>query len=179
MEIGSSTADSFKVPPKTKGKRKGRDAITPLSGLDVESLLNSQKRLKISAENAIPEFKQLLVTSESDETVEDAADQMGAIIRGLVSTSTGNAEYDRAIENMKVMRDQSIKYDLVEKYNGFLHDLKSKVAKAELGGDRREFWFQAVKQNRLGLIDSETTSTSTVTHQEAREVSTLSNTCIM
>ncbi|RDW71223.1 ATP-dependent DNA helicase II subunit 2 [Coleophoma cylindrospora] len=169
LEALVEAADVKRVPPKTKGKRKGRDTITPLSGLDIESLLNSQKRLKISAENAIPEFKQMLDNSETEETIENAADQMGVIIRGLVSKSTGNTEYDRAIENMKVMRDESIKYDLVEKYNDFLRDLKSKVAKAELNGDRREFWFQAVKQNRLGLIDDETIPTSTVSPQEARE----------
>jgi ATP-dependent DNA helicase 2 subunit 2 len=87
------------VPPRAKGKR-GKDAIVPLSGLDVDALLS--KKPKISRDNAIPEFKQMLKTTTDDKVLEDAAKQMGNIIREQISDSTGSSWYDQAIANMRV-----------------------------------------------------------------------------
>ncbi|KAL3423672.1 ku family dna [Phlyctema vagabunda] len=161
-------ADVKRVAPKVKGKRR-KEHVAPLSGLDIDSLLGREKRQRISAENAIPEFKQLLASSDSDEVLEGAIDQMASIVRTLITKSTGDSNDDRVSENMKIMRKESIAFDLVEKYNDFVSDLKSRLVKGDLGGDRREFWYKIVRGHKLGLIDKATTSTSTVSEDEVRQ----------
>jgi ATP-dependent DNA helicase 2 subunit 2 len=92
-----------KVPPKAKGKRgRGKETVKPLSGLDVEEILNQDKTLKISQENAIPDFKQMIRRSSEDSDVEDAAKQMGKIIRNMITDTTGHQGYDQALAYMRV-----------------------------------------------------------------------------
>ena len=167
------------VLPKAKGKRFRRETIKPLSGLDVDSLLAREKRQKISVENTVPEFKQMLATGYSGNNVSDAAKQISEIILSLITKSVGDSGYAQAMENMRVMREELIEFEEPEIYNDFMRDLKQRVVKDELGGDRREFWFDATRSNKLGLIDSSTTEFSDVTEKEAKEVSYSKNTLIL
>ncbi|KIW06201.1 uncharacterized protein PV09_02679 [Verruconis gallopava] len=168
-------ADVKKVPPKLKGRKRGRDIEKPLSGLDIESLLRSgdNKRVKISPENAIPEFKQLIATVDEISSLKDAVRQLSVIIQDYIRTSTGNYNYQRAIEAMRVMKEEMMEYEEPNLYNDFLRELKKKLVAGDLGGDRTEMWY-LVKVSRLGLIDSAMSELADVSPDDAKAFMTLS-----
>lgn len=157
------------VPPKTKGRKRTREAEKPLSGLDVDALLHQEKRAKISPTNAIPEFKQTLSHAENVETINDAVKQMASIIEEQIKNSLGDANYDRVVEGLGVMRDELISYEEPASYNDLLKQLKDKLLKEELGGDRGELWW-LIRRNKFGLIDRQQSDQSEVTEDEAKEV---------
>lgn len=138
----------------------------------MDALLHQEKRAKISTSNAIPEFKQTLSHAENVETIGDAVRQMATIIEDQIRNSLGDANYDRIVESLGVMRDELISYEEPTLYNDFLKQLKEKVLKEELGGDRRELWW-LLRRNKLGLIDRQQSDRSGVTEDEAKEVSYL------
>lgn len=161
-------ADVKKVPPKAKGRKRTRETEKPLSGLDVDSLLHQEKRSKISANNAIPEFKQTLAQAENIEAIKDATKQMMVIIEDQIRHSLGDANYDRVIEEMGTMRDELISYEEPTSYNDFLGQLKDKLLQEKLGGDRQELWW-LIRRNKLGLVVQRESDLSKVTEAEAKE----------
>ncbi|KAJ5748451.1 uncharacterized protein N7511_010147 [Penicillium nucicola] len=164
-----STADIKKVPPKAKGRKRQRETEKPLSGLDVDALLSLEpKRTKISAENAIPEFKQTLSRADSIDTIHDAVKQMADIIEIQIKHSLGDSNYDRVIEGLGTMREELVDYEEPIPYNDFLRRLKGKLVAEELGGDRRELWW-LVRRNKLGLIDKNIVESSDISDVEAQE----------
>lgn len=152
------------MPPRAKGKR-GKEVIVPLSGLDIEALLS--KKHKISRDNAIPEFKQMLKRAKDEPTIAEAAKQMSNIICEMVKDSTGDSWYEQAISNLRVFRHEMIEYEVPELYNDFILELKNKLNKGQLG-DRRDFWL-SWKGTKLGLIDAEDLDDSEVTEDEAAQ----------
>jgi len=158
------------VPPKAKGRNK-REAIKPLSGLDIDALLGDDKTITaISPDNAIPDFKRALNTAEQLSEIEDAAKQMGEIVRQLITDSFADSLYARAKENLGVMRWELIALEEPALYNSFVTDLKKRLLSGALGGDRRDMWLQ-IKVSRLGLIDNTQSEVSTVSREDAEEVS--------
>jgi len=168
LERLAKLADVKKVPPKTKGRKRNRQADKPLSGLDVDGLLHHEKRTKISSNNTIPEFKQALVNADNMEGVSEAVNQMGAIIKDQIRNSLGDANYDRVVEELGVMKDELISYEEPGLYNDFLRRLKKTILQNELAGDRRELWW-FIRRSNVGLIDKSMSELSNVTEQEARE----------
>lgn len=160
-------ANVKKVPPKAKGKRR-REQIKPISGLDVDSILGSEKRQKISGNNSIAEFKQMLATGEDDDVFSQAVKQLGTIIREYIKTSTGDSKYGQALENIHVMREEMINLEEPEMYNDFMWDLKKQILGDKLGDSRKDFWL-AVKEHRLGLIDSAEAPASDISKAKASE----------
>lgn len=159
------------VPPKTKGRKRLREAEKPLSGLDVDALLKQEpRRTKISAENAIPEFKQMLSRADNLDIIHDAVKQMASIIETQITHSLGDANYDRVVEGLGTMREELVDYEEPTLYNDFLGTLKGKILGEELGGDRKELWW-LIRKSKLGLIDQATSEVSKVTEDEAKEVS--------
>lgn len=163
-------ADVKKVPPKQKGRKRGRDIEKPLSGLDVEQLLGQQKRIKISADNAIPEFKQLLATTEDSGAIEEAAKQMTTIIENYIRHSTGDSGYGRATEAIRVMREELDDMEEPVLFNEFMRQLRKKILGGDLGGERREMWWR-IRANRLGLLDKKHNARSDVSEEDAKAVS--------
>lgn len=165
-------ADIKKVPAKVKGKRK-RETVKPLSNLDIDALLadSGSKRTKISPENAVPEFKQTLAASTEKSVVENAIKQMGDIIRTLIRESFADINYDRAAENLRVLREESIEYEYSLLYNDFIRQLKKEITGGELDGDRMEMWTDRIIGGKLGLITTDEAEESNVTEEEAKEVS--------
>lgn len=157
------------VPPKVKGKRGRRETTKPLSGLDVESLLNREKREKISPNNTIPEFKQMLDSPADDNVIYDAAKQMANIIRTHISNSIAGVKEQEVKADMQVFREYMIEFEMPEIWNDFIRDFKKRVIKGELGGDRRDFW-NSLRWINLGLIDKNALEISDVTEKEAKEV---------
>ncbi|CAM1505423.1 Fc.00g110600.m01.CDS01 [Cosmosporella sp. VM-42] len=160
-------ADVKKVPPKAKGKRN-REAIKPISGLDVEALLGEGDKGKIDPDNAVPDFKRALGVTEDLHEIEDAAKQMGAIIRSLITDSFGDSKYGQAMECLGVMREEINNMEEPSLYNTFARDLKKQLLSGALGGDRRDFWFK-VRWSRMGLIDQKQSEVSDVASDEADE----------
>ncbi len=140
-----------------------------MSGLDVDALLGREKRAKITTENAIAEFKQMLETAEDISSIKEAAKQMGTIIRSLITHSLGDSGYGRAIANLATMREELINMEEPDLYNNFVKDLKKRLLGGELGGDRRDMMWE-IRKARLGLIDKKASEVSDVTENEVTEV---------
>jgi ATP-dependent DNA helicase 2 subunit 2 len=170
LEEVIKTADVKKVPPKQKGRKRTRDVDKPLSGLDVEELLGREKRTKISADNAIPEFKQILSTTEDLAQIRDAVKQMSVIVQSYIRHSVGTSAYYRAVEAIRVMKEEMVDFELPDVFNDFIRDLKKKILGDELGENRGEMWYN-IRVNKLGLIDNKLSELSNVTPEEAKTVS--------
>jgi ATP-dependent DNA helicase 2 subunit 2 len=166
------------APDKITGKRKGDAAADtrPISGFDSGASIlagREKKKLKVTKENAIPEFKQILrslSTVETDEGVETAMTGMGEVICSLIKESFGDKNYDQAMENIGVMREQMIGLEMPQLYNDFLRDLKNKLNSEVLGGDRRDMWHKIRWSGKLGLITRDESETSTVSKDDAQSV---------
>lgn len=159
-------ADVKKVPPKTKGRRRYRDAEKPLSGLNVEELFEKEDRTSISANNAIPEFKQLVGTTTKLEDFQKYVQQLLVIIQDWTRDSLGDQNYGRVLEALGVMREEMIGYEEPKVYNDAIGKFKHKLSVKELGGDRRELWWK-IRVSKLGLISQEVSESSDVTREEA------------
>ena len=157
------------VPPKAKSRKRARNEVKPLSGLDVGALLGSkQKKIKLSKENAIPEFRQTLDKAESLDIIKDAAKQLSMIIESQIKDSFADQAYQSALEKLRVLREEMIETEEPGAYNDFVKILKKKLSGEELNGDRREMWWH-IKKEKLGLIPKSVSSPSNVTDDEAKE----------
>jgi len=188
--MADADADTFLVPPKARGKWK-RGAAKPESGravehqYDVDELLEAGKETaarlkqgkpKIDKDNSIPMFKQLvqqLAEADNDKGIEVVTSSMGDFVRSLIKDSMGDANYDRAIENIGELRDACVGLEVPELYNDFLRDLKSKIFSDALGKGRRYMWakLRATASGRLGLIAKSESEVSGITDEE-KQVST-------
>ena len=149
-------ADVKKVPPRARGRRSGKnkEPPKPLSDLDVGALLAQdpkRKRKRIDPPNAIAEFKQLMAAANSVSELQDACTQFQVIIFDSIRRSFGDANYGQAVESLRVMREECDELEEPAMWNEVLTELKAKVLREELGGDRTEFWFK-LRQSKTGLI---------------------------
>lgn len=103
------------------------------------------------------------------ESVNDSVEQMASIVEDQIRYSLGDANYERVVEYLGVVREEMIDYEAPEIYNRMIKSLKHKLLHGELGGDRREMWW-LLKRRELGLIDKERSEWSAVTDDEARRV---------
>jgi ATP-dependent DNA helicase 2 subunit 2 len=158
------------VPPKQKGKRR-REPEKPLSGLDVDALLRGEKRQRIDPDNAIPEFKQALAQTVELTAIREVSKQMSDIIESIIKNSPGALHYPKALECLGVLRDELVDLEEPEIFNDFLRQLKPKILGGHLGGERTDVWYR-LRVKKLGLIDSDNVENSSVTPEQAKEVST-------
>ncbi|KAL8914366.1 MAG: hypothetical protein Q9171_000996 [Xanthocarpia ochracea] len=169
-----AAADVKKVPPKVQGRRRNRNEVKPLSGLNVEALLGGdKKKAKVSAQNAIPDFKRLLDSADSIEAIRDAAHQLGNIIEARIKDSFGNIAYPRALEEIKTLREEMMEIEEPEVFNIFAKQLKRKLLSEELGGNRKDFWWE-YRKSKLGLIDNKVAAASDATEEDAKSFWALS-----
>lgn len=175
------------VAPKSKWKGGGNkrqagpissSLYKGVSGLDLLDSLyeagQARKKKRISKDNAVPEFKQIvqsLAEANEDEAIHEAVKDMERIIHSLITESMGDSNYDRALENIGVMRGQMIDLEMPELYNQFLKDLRTEIKSEALGGDRRDMWYRVRTNGRLGLITNRQSEPSKITEQEASSVS--------
>ena len=164
-----AAANVKKVPPKVQSRKRNRNEIKPLSGLDVGALLghNKSKKIKITRENPIPEFRQALDPAESEEAIRDAVKQLSVIIEAQIKDSFGDIAYGKAVEELSVMRSEMVEMEEPGLYNEFIRSLKGKLLGEELGGDRREMWYE-IRKNKLGLIEKKISNESSVDEDEAK-----------
>lgn len=159
-------ADVKKVPPKTKGRRRYRETEKPLSGLNIEELFRKEKRTRITPDNAIPEFKQMLSITDDIDAVKDVVQQMAAILEDQIRTSFGAVNYDKVLEGLGVVREEMLGLEEPALYNEALRRVKTKLDAGELGGNRTDLWYQ-IRRKKLGLINDEVSQFSTVTQADA------------
>lgn len=113
----------------------------------------------------------MLAAADELSTIEHAAKQMGMVIRSIISDSFADINYDRAAENLRVMREELINMEEPGLYNSFLRDLKKKLHAGDLNGDRREMWREKIIPGRLNLITERESEASDVTEEDAKNVS--------
>lgn len=167
-----TAADVKKVPPRTKGRRKYREAEKPLSGLNVEDLFRKEQRGQISPDNAIPEFKQMLMHPDDMDRVKAGVQQMASILQDWILNSFGEANYDRVLEGLGVIREEMLGMEEPALYNDLLRDLKKKLMAGKLGSNRTDLWYK-IRVNKLGLIADDASPSSDVTRAEADSFMTL------
>lgn len=164
------------MPPKSLSKRSYRGtraAETPRSGLDISALLStriSTNQHKISPENAIPDFRQIVDAADDVSVIENAVGQLTGIIEEWIRFSLGDGNYARALEGIGVMRRECVEMEEPGLYNRFVRGLKGKLLGGELGGERGEMWWK-IRGSRLGLVEKRVSELSEVTEEEAKEVS--------
>lgn len=170
LEALKSAADVKKVPPKVKGrgKKSRAERDKPLSGLDIDALLGNPSHIKIDPQNLIPSFKNALAASDDLASIQDAASAMGTQIRALITNSVGDASYDRALEALRVMREEITELEEPDMYNEFIRGLKEDILGEKLGGNRREMWWR-IRGARVGLVDEKRSLVSEVSEGEALE----------
>ena len=93
---------------------------------------------------------------------------MMGIVEYQIRHSFGDSAYDRAVEELGVMRQEMIDLEEPGLYNDMLRELKRKIMAEDLGGNRREMWW-FIRKNRIGLIDKRTSPVSDVTEEEAND----------
>lgn len=163
-------ADDSAVPPRVQSRKRARNEVKPLSGLDVGALLAHRgKKAKLTAQNLIPEFRQALDNSESADAIRDIAKQFGDVVEQQIKESFGDIMYPRVIEELSVMREEMDENEEPEAWNSFMKGLKTKLLTESLGGDRREMWTM-IRKHKLGLIDRKSSGLSEVNEEEAQKV---------
>ncbi|KAL8842061.1 MAG: hypothetical protein Q9170_000664 [Blastenia crenularia] len=168
LEKLTAAADVKKVPPKVQGRRRNRNDVKPVSGLNVEALLGAdQRKPRITSQNAIPDFLKLVNAAESIEAMRDAAQQLGSVVEMRIRDSFGDIAYARSLEEIGVMREEMIELEEPEIYNDFAKALKRKLLAEELGGNRKDFWWE-FRKAKLGLIDKQKSEASKATEADAK-----------
>lgn len=92
---------------------------------------------------------------------------MGEIIRELLNRSTGNSTWGQAGEYLRTMRTELL--DLIEPdiYNNFIEKFKKQFHNGDFN---KNFWFDVVRKNKLGLIHEDEAENTKRTEAEARQV---------
>jgi ATP-dependent DNA helicase 2 subunit 2 len=157
------------VPPKVMSRKRVHEQSKPISGLDVDALLGREKRAKISPDNAIPEFRQMLNSVEDPSGIQAAAAEFGSIINERIINSIGDDKYAQAVAELTVLRQEMLELEEPEVWNEYVRRLKGKLIGDGLGGGRDEIWWQ-MRKARLGLITPKELGgeASKVTDEEAR-----------
>lgn len=168
-----SACDVKPVEQKAKSRR-AREQSKPKSGINIDELLgttSAQKSgIKITLENAIPDYKQRISAEDADDEVMKAAtSEMFELVRELIKTSLGDLNYDRARSLLAAAREEMGKLEFFEVYNDEIKKLKTDVLGEKLDGDRMELWYQ-LKKYDLGLLEGPEEAGG-VTWKEAKEVS--------
>ena len=101
------------------------------------------------------------------DDIRDAAQQLATIIETQIKDSFGDIAYPRAVEELGVLREEMVDLEEPGIYNDMIKELKRKVLAEELGGDRREMWWE-IRKNKLGLIEKKVSEVSTVDEEEAK-----------
>ncbi|MCJ1284175.1 ATP-dependent DNA helicase II subunit 2 [Xylographa opegraphella] len=162
-------ANVKKVPPKLRSRKRQRDRAAPLSGLDVSALLaTSRSTSRISPDNPIPEFRQMLETTEDPNGIVDAASQLINIIEKHIKDSFGDSNYDRVIAEMAALRQEMTEMEEPGLWNDWLKNLKERLKGNELGAGRDELWWR-VRKDKLGLIVKSEMEVSDIGDDEAKQ----------
>jgi ATP-dependent DNA helicase 2 subunit 2 len=124
---------------------------------------NEEKVDKITSVNPVRDFEKMITDREVDR-VDDALKQMREMILEFVRNSTQGDMYEKAIDCLKAMRKASADNDEADQFNAFLADLKKRFSM----GIHKDY-YEAIRQQRIGLITKEESFKSKITQVEANE----------
>ena len=93
---------------------------------------------------------------------------MSVIIETRIKDSFSDMNYNRAAEELRVMREELIEVDEPGIYNDCIKVLKRKLLGEELGGDRMEMWSK-IRSDKLGLVEKRSSELSSVDEEEAKQ----------
>lgn len=88
-------------------------------------------------------------------------------MRDYIRHSVGASGHGRAIEALRVMREEMNELEEPAQWNSLVKALKKELLGQELGGDRMEMWW-TIRVNRLGLIKRAECAASDVDEDEAK-----------
>lgn len=115
----------------------------------------------------------MLDTADSPAAIRFAVEELGAVVEKQITDSFGDSLYGRAIEEMRVMREEMVEVEEVGVWNQWLKGVKERLVRGELGGERRDFWWE-IRRERLGLV----VGGGGVGEEEAKEVSLAHTGCV-
>ncbi|EXJ59273.1 hypothetical protein A1O7_06705 [Cladophialophora yegresii CBS 114405] len=169
-------ADVKKVDKRKKGRIRTRDreADKPLSGLDVEKLLRKERPVEqgkthINPNNAVPEFKDVFKTTADMAIIKEAVKQMQQIIEDLVRKDYGHKNYDKVLESLGTIRNETIGMEVPNYYNEALREFKEKLFQGQLGENRGELWYK-IRTGNIGFIGKDEEELSDMTRSEADDL---------
>ena len=154
------------VPPKSQYKRtkEGDESVRPISGLDVDSLLKKGEALSEGAKRSRKNSTKSSVVIGNRNPAEDfekalddgiqvveAFEQLGEVIRQLVTDSLADTSYETASDALQAMRSQAIIWNESNLYNSYMDAFKSDLLADKLGGPRRDLWGKIVDLH-IGLV---------------------------
>ncbi|XP_065898118.1 X-ray repair cross-complementing protein 5-like [Dysidea avara] len=106
---------------------------------------------------------QTLLGNKLVDNYEDASRQLQAVIMKLVKESFGDVYYDKALECVRVLREEAIKHEEADMFNDFLRKMKDDF----LGTRYSAFW-DKVAQEGISLITSSECSDNGVSDAESK-----------
>eukprot|EP00164_Ancoracysta_twista_P005692 GFYU01007816.1.p1 GENE.GFYU01007816.1~~GFYU01007816.1.p1 ORF type:complete len:757 (-),score=282.95 GFYU01007816.1:39-2186(-) len=131
---------------------------------DIFASLNTKDVKEVGTVTPVDDFTAMVRNSKAD-LVEDAINQMQAVIFKLVDTSVKSQMYGKAIDCMTVLRQECIKEDEPGLWNDFLKKARGLYENHKA---RNEFW-ELVSKKALTLISDEESPNSQISTQEASQ----------
>ncbi|XP_071503293.1 X-ray repair cross-complementing protein 5-like [Diadema antillarum] len=105
-----------------------------------------------------------MISQKDEDRFKEAAKQMGERVLELVRKSFGAQLYSKALECLRVYREEAIKLSEPETFNDYIRKLKEELKELQ----KTDFWQDVTKDN-VTLIDSSESSDSKVTREEAEK----------
>ncbi|XP_041471452.1 X-ray repair cross-complementing protein 5-like [Lytechinus variegatus] len=118
---------------------------------------------EVGTVDPVGDFK-TIISQKDEDRFKEAAEQMGKRILLLVKESFGSQLYGKAMDCLRVYREQAIQLSEPESFNNYLRKLKDELKELL----KVDFW-QDLTKDGLTLIDVTEASDSTVSKEEAEK----------
>lgn len=118
---------------------------------------------EVGTVDPVGDFK-TIISQKDEDRFKEAAGQMGRRILQLVTESFGSQLYTKAMECLRVYREQAVQLSEPGSFNEFMKKLKEELK----GLQKTDFWQDVVKDG-ITLIDSTECSDSKVSRDEAEK----------
>lgn len=100
-------------------------------------------------------------------SIETIGSQFSAVIEKHITTSFGVQNYKRVQEEMRLLRTEMMAMEEPALWNEWARKVKRKMLDGEMGGDRKELWFQ-IRRAGLGLVDKDQSGKEVATAEECK-----------
>ncbi|XP_070533798.1 X-ray repair cross-complementing protein 5-like [Ptychodera flava] len=145
---------------------EGAPAKKPKLDEDGDFTMESMAKGKVTEVGTVDPVKDFktIISQKHEDRFTEAAKQMQERIRSLVLDSFRDQFYDKAMECLKVLREESAKLGEPDMFNSFLKEFKETLTEK----NKTNFWDKMYTES-LTLIDSSESSETKVTKQEAKK----------
>lgn len=138
----------------SKRTKLGDDSLKSLAGEKV-SVINST--------DPVGDFKKMIHRRDMD-MVEEAFSQLKKMVINIVDSSFMNQNFEKAIDCVKVMREEAIKEDEPKVFNDYLKELMDTYKDRKNG-----FWNEIQSVNKITLISNAECDESDISPEEAAQ----------